>query len=155
MKKQVDITRLHIVRSPEKGLTKEERIKGRIVSTEWFDDTSKWDEKKFIKETSEFLFETYGMDHKFDGHLLCMLADQISIYVKAKAGMKDQEIIAQFNGGKTWGANPYFAVMKETMIIILKLMNDLGLTPKARSNRKIEKKSDYSKLLNGVKGNEI
>lgn len=150
MTKEHSLANLHIVRAPAKGLTRTERVKNRIPEADWFDNPSKWNAKKFIKDTTEFLYDTYGFDHKYDSHLVAVLADQMDIYIKAKIGLEEEGIIGIFNAGQTRGCSPYFTVMKDALQKIITLMNDIGLTPKARSNRPKNNKSEHSDLMSGV-----
>ena len=142
---------LNIVRTEKKNFTPSEKVKARIPQAEWLDDPTAWDEKRFIAETSEFMFETYGIGTDQDRHLLAMLADQITIYVKAKEGIKFDGIVAEFNNGKTRGASPYVSVMKDTLNKIVVLMNELGLTPKGRMAKTGNDNNSFSDLLAGVK----
>lgn len=143
---------LHIVRAPTPLEALPTKIKARVPQADWLENTDSWDASKFIKETSDFMFDIYGIDADQDKHLLAMLADQISMYIEAKKGVAENGIISSFNGGQTTGASPYFSVMKETLNKIVVLMNELGLTPKGRLNKTVSSNVNaYGDLLAGVK----
>lgn len=149
---------LHIVRGTKglnQGSALPDNIKKRIPFSEWIDSPDDWDEKRFISETSEFLWETYNIGSEQHRHILQMLADQMTIYIRCKKGIKQNGIVTTFNNGKTVGANPYVSVMKESLTKIIALMNELGLTPKSQFDRKgTSSDTSYSNLLGGVKFKE-
>ena len=141
---------LRIIRTGNKEVDLPEKIKSRVPQADWLENPESWNASRFIKETSDFMFEIYGIDADQDKHLLAMLADQISIYIEAKKGIARDGIVAEFNGGKTMGASPYFAVMKEALNKIVTLMNELGLTPKGRMGKTSTNTASYDDLLGGV-----
>jgi phage terminase small subunit len=133
-----------------------ETISDRIPEAEWMDNPDAWDKKKFVAETSAFLQEVYGINCLQDRHTLAMLADHIDMYVKCNKALEVEPLIIEFNGGKTFGANPHFAIRTECLKRIIVLMNELGLTPKGRlsrgKNTNSGSSSIASKLLRGAKG---
>ena len=147
---------LHIVKG-SKGLNQGESlpdsIKARIPKADWLDDPESWDRNKFITETSDFLFNVYGIGNDQDKHALAFLAEQIDTYLECKKSLAKTGIIARFNAGKTIGPNPYLTVRQNTLKTIIQLMNELGLTPRGRLNSsKVEENSPVSKFLRGPKG---
>ncbi len=147
---------LHIVKG-SKGLNQGESlpdsIKARIPKADWLDDPESWDRNKFIIETSDFLFNVYGIGNDQDKHALAFLAEQIDTYLECKKSLAKTGIIARFNAGKTIGPNPYLTVRQNTLKTIIQLMNELGLTPRGRLNSgKVEENSPVSKFLRGPKG---
>jgi len=127
-----------------------EAIKKRIPKAEWLDDPAAWDRSKFITETSNFLFEVYGIGNDQDKHTLAMLADHIETYVNCTRMIRKGGIITTFNNGNTVGANPYLTVRNKTMSIIIQLMNELGLTPRSRlAAGKSEEESTLTQFLKG------
>jgi phage terminase small subunit len=148
---------LHIVdgTTPRKGrgTVLPDAIKKRIPKAEWVDNPAAWDKDKFIEETSEFLYNVYGIGSDQDKHTLGMLADHIELYVVCTRGIKKGGVVTQFNDGKTVGPNPYLSVRNKTMTLIIQLMNELGLTPRSRlSAGKIEEDSSLAKFLKGPLG---
>lgn len=149
---------LHIVRGTKglnQGSVLPDNVKKRIPFAEWMESPDDWDEKRFVEETSDFLWDVYSIGSDQHRHLLQMLADQISIYVKCKKGIKQNGIVTTFNNGKTVGANPYVSVMKDALNKIIVLMNELGLTPKSQFDRNGSASDDsYKNLLDGVKAKQ-
>ena len=128
-------------------------IKARIPKADWLDNPDGWDRNKFITETSDFLYNVYGIGNDQDKHALAFLAEQIDTYVECKKSLAKTGIIARFNAGKTIGPNPYLTVRQNTLKTIIQLMNELGLTPRGRLNSgKVEENSPVSKFLRGPKG---
>lgn len=146
---------LHIVRGTKgvnQGSVLPESVKKRIPFAEWMDNPEDWDEKRFVEETAQFLWDVYSIGSDQHRHILQMLADQISIYIKCKKGIRQNGIITTFNNGKTVGANPYVSVMKDALNKIVVLMNELGLTPKSQFDRKGNASEEsFGSLLDGVK----
>ena len=151
MKEKTLPAELRIIRTGDKTIDVTTKIKSRVPQADWLENPDAWNASRFIKETADFMYEIYGIDADQDKHLLAMLADQISIYVEAKKGIARDGIVAEFNGGKTMGASPYFAVMKEALNKIVTLMNELGLTPKGRMGKTSTNTTSYDDLLGGVK----
>jgi P27 family predicted phage terminase small subunit len=147
---------LHLVKG-SKGLNQGTElpasIKARIPKADWLDNPEAWDRNKFITETSDFLYNVYGIGNDQDKHALAFLAEQIDTYVECKKSLAKTGIIARFNAGKTIGPNPYLTVRQNTLKTIIQLMNELGLTPRGRLNSgKVEENSPVSKFLRGPKG---
>ena len=130
-----------------------ETIKNRIPQAEWMDNPSEWNKEKFIKETSDFLFEMYGIGTEQDKHTLAMLADQIDLYIECNKGVKANGVISKFNNGKTIGPNPFITVRSSTLKLIIQLMNELGLTPRGRLEKeKFNGNTVANRLMRGAKG---
>ena len=129
-----------------------ERLKQRIPEAEWLDNPSAWDRKKFITETSAYLFEMYGIGTNQDKHSLAMLADQIETYVHCIIGLKETGLVMDFNDGKTVGMSPYVSIKNKSATLIIQLMNELGLTPRGRLSANKETQGNVSKFLLGPKG---
>jgi len=109
-----------------------EELKGRVPRADWLDNPDKWNRKKFVKETSDFLFEVYGIGTDQDKHILAMLADQIEAYVDCCKNIREQGQLMAHNSNATVGTNPYVQIRLNTVKTIVQLMGELGLTPRAR-----------------------
>ena len=60
------------------------------------------------------------------------------------------QFFGKFNDGKTIGPNPYITVRDKTLTQIVRLMNELGLTPKSRlANTNKKEDSPAAKFLAG------
>ena len=125
-------------------------IKARIPKAYWYDNPDMWDADRFISETSEYLFNVYGIGSEQDQHTLAMLAEQIDLYVKCSKALRSTGLISQSNGGKTFGPNPIISIRKDALKLAIHLMNELGLTPRSRlAAGKTEDESPLSKFLAG------
>lgn len=147
---------LHLIKGtkPEHNPTEvPTEIKNRIPQAEWMNNPNEWDKEKFIKETSDFLFDMYGIGTDQDKHTLAMLADQIDLYIECNKGVKANGVISKFNGGKTIGTNPFITVRNSTLKLIIQLMNELGLTPRGRLEKsKLSTNTVANRLMRGAKG---
>jgi phage terminase small subunit len=130
-----------------------ETIKKRIPKADWLDNPEEWNKDLFIKETSDFLYEVYGIGNEQDKLALAMLADHVETYIQATIGIKKAGIITKFNNGANIGASPFLLVRNKTTTLIIQLMNELGLTPRGRlSLTKPSDDNDVAKFLRGPKG---
>jgi P27 family predicted phage terminase small subunit len=120
-----------------------------VPKAEWLDNPDAWDRDQFIKETSDFLWETYGIGSNQDKHVLAALAAQIEIYIQCWRGIRAEGVLAEFNNGKTIGPNPYISVGDKALQRAVVLMNELGLTPRGRLATNKQEGGKYAKLLNG------
>jgi phage terminase small subunit len=128
-------------------------IKKRIPKAEWLDNPALWDRDKFIKDTSDFLYEVYGIGSDQDQLALSMLADHVETYIQSNVGIKKGGIVTKFNNGANVGANPFLLVRNKTTTLIIQQMNELGLTPRGRlSLNKSNDDADVNKFLRGPKG---
>ena len=103
----------------------------RVPLSEWMENPEAFDKKEFVKEFSELIAEVYQEGARQHRHILTMLADQVQIYVDCKKEIDNNGLTAEFNNGKTIGANPAINIQRESIGKILQLMNELGITPKA------------------------
>jgi P27 family predicted phage terminase small subunit len=141
---------VHGTRAAHKAEPLPEHVRARVPKAEWLDNPDSWDRDKFIMETSDFLWETYGIGSDQDKHVLAALATQIEIYVECWKGVKKGGIITKFNQGSTIGPNPFIKVGDKALMRAVALMNELGLTPKGRlAGGKQPEAGKYQKLLNG------
>ena len=138
------------------GILLPEKIRSRIPFAEWAKSPDEFSVEKFVSETSEYLFQVYGIGSSQDRHILMMLADQMQVYVNAIHERKKHPMIVKTNAGKTWAPNPYTSVANEAMKNIVKLMNELGLTPQSRlSADKVDGESPLGSFLKGWKNEKI
>ena len=129
-----------------------EDLKKRMPFAGWLDHPENWDKKSFVKETADYLFDVYGIGDNQNQHTLGMLADQMEIYIQCNIELKGQPLVIQNNDGKTAAPNPLLGIRSKAFELALKLMTELGLTPKARlSNHKVKESSSIDTLLRGPK----
>lgn len=143
---------LHLVHGTHAGHKAQplpEKIRARVPKATWIDDPESWDRTKFIEETSNFLWETYGIGSDQDKHILAALAAQIEIWVECWKGIKSEGVVIEQNGGFNRGTNPYVSIGDKALVRAVALMGELGLTPKGRLATGKQEGGKYSKLLNG------
>ena len=126
-----------------------EKVRKRVPQADWLDNPQAWNRQKFITETSDFLWDTYGIGSDQDKHVLAALATQIEIYVKCWEGVQKKGIITVFNNGQTVGPNPFLTAGDKALSRAIVLMNELGLTPRGRLAGKTSEGGKYSSLLKG------
>jgi phage terminase small subunit len=147
----VEVHAIHGTKGTKMGTKLPEQIKQRIPFAEWAQNPSAFNAAKFVEETAEYLYQVYGIGSAQDRHTLIMLADQLQIYVNARQEMLTGELVVYTNGGKTAAPNPHIAIANNAVIHAIKLMNELGLTPKSRlaTNKTEDKK--INDFLSGPK----
>jgi len=132
------------------GVALPDKVKARIPFATYANDPQAFTREGFAKETADYLFEVYGIGSKQDQHALLMLADQMQTYVSARAQLQGQPLVIETNNGATLAANPLLAVADRAMVHALRLMNELGLTPRSRlTASKVDEVSPYAELLRG------
>ncbi len=99
---------------------------------EWISNPAEWDKTRFINETTEFIFAVHAEGCKYDRHLVAMLADQVELYIYCSKSIEADSVLVSQNDGKTLGSNPAASLREKTLIRIVALMGELGITPKAR-----------------------
>ena len=140
---------VHGTQAAHKGTMLPESVRARVPKADWLDNPDAWDRDVFVKETSEFLWETYGIGSNQDKHVLAALANQMEIYIKCMKGVAKNGIVTTFNNGATVGPNPYLSAGDRALARAVVLMNELGLTPRGRLATNKQEGGKYSKLLAG------
>lgn len=132
------------------GIMLPEKIKARIPFAEWVSQPHLFDKERFVKETADYLYDVYGIGTNQDRHALAMLANQMQVYVDAQVEQDKYPLVIKINNGKTLSPNPYIAIANKAMENCIKLMNELGLTPKSRlTANKLEDSSPLADFLKG------
>jgi hypothetical protein len=145
-----EIHAVHGSKGMNAGIMLPEKIKSRIPFAEWADNPETFSRKKFVEETANYLFDVYGIGSMQDRHTLAMLADQMQVYIDAKKLQSTLPLVVEINDGKTLAPNPYIALSNKAMDNCIKLMNELGLTPKSRlAANKLEDSSPLADFLKG------
>ena len=153
---------LHILqgtkqRGKQKKAPLPDTIKKRIPFAEWMINPDSFDRQKFFDETVQFLWDAYGIGNEQDSHVLAMLADQVETYVECMIKIRQERdgkanlvLVVKQNDGKTVGSNPYLSIKNKTLTLIIQLMNELGLTPRARlSSTKPINANAFDEFLKG------
>jgi phage terminase small subunit len=145
-----EVHAVHGSKGMNTGVMLPEKIKARIPFAEWAENPDLFSRKKFVEETANYLFDVYGIGSAQDRHTLAMLADQMQVYIDAKKMQSTLPLIVEINDGKTLAPNPYIALSNKAMDNCVKLMNELGLTPKSRlAANKLEDSSPLADFLKG------
>ena len=127
-----------------------EELKKRIPKPYWLDNPELWNRDRFIEETSEFLYEVYGIGTEQDQHMMGFLVEQIELYLKCSKGIANNGVITVYNEGKTVGPNPYIPIRREALKQIIHIMNEMGLTARSRlAHGKVEEESPLAKFMQG------
>jgi hypothetical protein len=143
---------IHGTKGENPGVMLPEKIRARVPFAEWANDPSLFSRERFVSETAAYLFEVYGIGSEQDRHTLMMLADQVQLYIDARQAMSKYPLIIKTNGGKTHAPNPYISLANKAMENAVKLMNEMGLTPRSRlAANKLEDGSKMGEFLSGPK----
>lgn len=140
---------VHGTKAAHKAGVLPDQVKRRIPKADWLDNPDAWDRDLFIKETADFLWETYGIGSDQDKHILAALAVQLEIYISCLQGIKENGVVTTTNAGQTQGISPFLSASDKALSRAVVLMNELGLTPKGRLATNKQEGGKYSKLLNG------
>ncbi len=143
---------LHLVHGTTAGHKAQplpDKVRARVPQADWLENPEVWDRATFIKETSDFLWETYGIGSNQDKHVLAALATQIEIYVRCWKAIQEEGLVIIQNAAASRGTNPYVTVGDKALVRAVALMGELGLTPKSRLATGKQEGGKYSKLLNG------
>ena len=140
---------VHGTKTEHKATGLPESVRARVPKADWLDNPDAWDRNAFIKETSDFLWDTHGIGSNQDKHVLAALANQMEIYIKCIKGVAKGGIVTTFNNGATVGPNPYLTAGDKALSRAVVLMNELGLTPRSRLATNKQEGGKYSKLLAG------
>ena len=110
---------VHGTKGENQGIPLPESVKQRIPFAEWLDRSDQFDKKKFIEETSDFLFDVYGIGSDQDKHSLAMLADQLELYVSCNAQIRPEDIVVSTNDGKTLAPHPAISIRNNAVNLII------------------------------------
>lgn len=145
-----EVHSVHGSKGMNAGILLPEKIKARIPFATWAENPDSFSRKKFVEETANYLYDVYGIGSTQDQHTLTMLADQMQVYIDAKKQQDTMPLVIEMNGGKTLAPNPYITIANKAMDNCVKLMNELGLTPKSRlAANKLEDSSPLADFLKG------
>ena len=95
------------------------------------------------------MVDTYGLEVKFDTHIITMLADQMDTYVKSTKALLTEDLIEYANNGARM-ANPNQKVRDTSLARIMQLLTMLGLVPNGRPKRS-NTPTEIDELLEGPK----
>jgi phage terminase small subunit len=116
---------------------------------EWLDKPETWDRKKFAEQVNKAMLDAYGLEVKFDEHLISMLTDQMDTYVRATKALMTEDLIEFANNGARM-PNPNQKVRDTALARVMQLLTMLGLVPNGRP-KKSNAPSELEELLQGPK----
>ena len=151
----VELHLVHGTKPEHSAMPLPESVKKRIPEAEWMSNPNCWNKATFVQETSDYLYDVYGIGSNQDKHTLAMLADQIDLYVSCNIQLAGSDLVISTNNGKTLAPNPIISIRNNSLKLVIQLMNELGLTPRGRLNKtegSIDDNSAVSKFLRGPKG---
>lgn len=125
------------------------------IKPKTIDDLTKLSCSEICEYVSDYLYEEYGLTDAPLQHLIAVLATEIETYGVCQKRIKEDGILVFYNGGKTQGANPHLAILHRSSKNILRIMRELGMTPKSRLPRKQFPKPpspNLARFLEGAKG---
>lgn len=100
----------------------------------WLENPTSWDREKFSAEVQDAMIDAYGVDVKFDTHLITMLTDQMDTYVKAASALNSEELV-EYATNNARMANPNQKIRDSALSRIMQLLTMLGLVPAGRPKR--------------------
>jgi len=145
---------LHIFRGGKRASVVEQDKK-RIPQANWLNNPEAWNPEKFIDETAEFLYQTYGINAEIDRHLLAMLATEMGLYIQCSAEMKKSGLLQVYNNGVTTGPSVHFGIAEKTIGNILRLMKELCLLPRGRPGNGKPTSKEMLKFLAGPNASSL
>jgi phage terminase small subunit len=116
---------------------------------EWLEKPDSWDKKKFAEQVGKAMIDAYGLEVKFDEHIITMLTDQMDTYVKATKALLTEDLIEYANNGARM-PNPNQKVRDTALARVMQLLTMLGLVPNGRP-KKSNAPSELEELLEGPK----
>lgn len=125
------------------------------IKPKTIDDLTKLSCSEICEYVSDYLYEEYGLTDAPLQHLIAVLATEIETYGVCQKRIKEDGILVFYNGGKTQGANPHLAILNRSTKNIMRIMRELGMTPKSRLPRKQFPKPpspSLARFLEGAKG---
>ena len=115
----------------------------------WLKNPETWNKELFAQEVNKAMIDAYGLEVKFDEHLVTILADQMDTYVKATSNIEKEGLIEFANNGARM-ANPNQKVRDTSLARVMQILTMLGLVPNGRP-KKANAPTELDELLEGPK----
>lgn len=113
----------------------------------WLKNPETWNKELFAQEVNKAMIDAYGLEVKFDEHLVTILADQMDTYVKATSNIEKEGLIEFANNGARM-ANPNQKVRDTALARVMQILTMLGLVPNGRP-KKANAPTELDELLEG------
>jgi P27 family predicted phage terminase small subunit len=136
---------LHIVE--ERPPKPNELVTISLGPSKWLSDPGAWSQDEFLAEVEQAMRDSHGETVELDRFLLALLVSQAEIYVQCWRNIQVEGLTITYNAGQTPGKNPSVAIADRALRQVVKLLDELGMTPKIR--RPSNPKGAYAKLLAG------
>ena len=130
----------------------------QVVNLKTINDLSKLSHTEIYEYVSDYLYREYGLADTPLQHLIAILAIEIEHYSICQKDIQKNGVMVFYNSGKTQGANPHLAILQKCTRNIIRIMRELGMTPKSRLPSKHFPKPpspSLVKFLKGVKWNNL
>lgn len=130
----------------------------QVTNLKTINDLSKLSHTEICEYVSDYLYREYGLTDVPLQHLIAILATEIETYGICQKRIKEDGILVLYNRDKTQGANPHLAILYRSTKNIIRIMRELGMTPKSRLPGKHFSKPpspSHVKFLDGIKGNGL
>jgi len=122
------------------------------IKPKTIDDLTKLSNHEICEYVSDYLYREYGLTDAPLQHLIAILATEIETYGICQKRIKEDGILVFYNGGKTQGANPHLAILHRSTKNIMRIMRELGMTPKSRLPSKHFPKPPSESVVNFLNG---
>ncbi len=129
----------------------------QAIKPKTIEELSKMSRSEIHEYVADYLYEEYGITDAPLQHLIAILAIEIEHYTICQKNIKEEGLVVFHNGGKTQGANPHITILNSSTKTIMRIMRELGMTPKSRLPRQHFPKPpspNLVKFLEGVKGKD-
>ncbi len=120
----------------------------QVTNLKTINDLSKLSHTEICEYVSDYLYREYGLTDVTFQHLIAILATEIETYGICQKRIKEDGVLVFYNGGKTQGANPHLAILHRSTKNIMRIMRELGMTPKSRLPSKHFPKPPSQNLIN-------
>lgn len=102
---------------------------------DWDIDYERWDKVEFASSISDYLEKYIPESHKFDQHLIAMLAIEMDTYVQCYLEVQKNGLVIEDAKGNLIGPSPYVRMMLKQLGVIRRLRKELKFLPKDRLTR--------------------
>lgn len=124
----------------------------QIIKPITIEDLTKLTRSDICEYVSDYLYRKYGLTDAPLQHLIAILAIEIEHYSICQKDIQKNGVMVFYNSGKTQGANPHLAILQKCTRNIIRIMRELGMTPKSRLPSKHFPKPPSPSLVKFLKG---
>ncbi len=126
---------------------------GNLLETNLIGDLSKRSRTEIFQYVSNYLYQEYSITDAPLKHLIAILAVELKTYELCRSEIENNGVIVFYNSGKTQGANPHLPILQKSVKNIMRILKELGMTPKSRlSGKKYPKPFNHGEFCKGTNG---